>query len=176
MPADISQLVYERVVSTYPPTITTPAEPVFNREESTVQEFPPTSPIRFIYQCQATGVPPPLIRWNARNQMSGRREPITDNTARISITTFPPVLNEVSSTLTINQGADFNMPRCIAENSAGTIQLRADEFLVPGGSVTPGTGVCSKTYVVQMCQFWGLTHFIFMEPHYSGTFNKGHFE
>lgn len=102
--------------------------PVFNRPESTVQEFPAGSEIQFIYRCEVTGVPPPAIRWSARNQGSTQQQPISADTDGIEIVTFPAEFNEVTSVLTILQGSTFSMPTCIAENSEDSQRLRPNEF------------------------------------------------
>ena len=112
--------------------------PIFNTVESTVQELPATSQTR--YHCEVSGVPTPTIEWTARSAQSNQQESVTDNTAGISIITFPPEGIEASSILTINDGASFTMPNCIAENAVDRLRLRADEFLVisaPG----PGNGM-----------------------------------
>lgn len=70
--------------------------------------------------------------------MTGAEERITRDTAGVTIETSLPEDNEVSSTLTIFQESNFDMPICVAENSEGRAMLRSDEFL--GSSSTP-TGI-----------------------------------
>ena len=84
-----------------------------------------------LYHCVVTGMPRPTIRWRATDQRNGQVVPVSDNTAgiEISMITMDRAMNEAISQLTILPGSNFEMPICEAENSAGSRQLRADEFV-----------------------------------------------
>ena len=90
-----------------------------------------------LYHCEATGMPRPTIRWRATDR-NGRQVSVSDSNMGIEIVmiTANRAMDEAISELTILPGSNFERPVCEAQNSEGSAELRANQFveLAPGMS------------------------------------------
>ena len=83
-----------------------------------------------IYHCEVTGMPRPTITWRATDQRRGQEEPVSDDTMGIEVRVFiaEEAMTAISE-LILEPNSNFVMPVCGAENSAGSADLRADQFV-----------------------------------------------
>ena len=106
-------------LDTFPPVIL----------EATVQELP--DGMGQLYECEAVGLPLPVFIWSALNLNTGIRERLQNNITGITINEEEELV-EVKGLLLISSNADFDNPRCVAENELG--RARENIFVLEFGA------------------------------------------
>jgi hypothetical protein len=117
---------------------------VINREASTIE----VTDMGIVYICEASGMPPPMIQWLARDLDSGQELPITSSTNGIEIATLPAESNVVTSELTISQNSGFATPVCMASNDRGSDTLQFME--VSTGTSISYITACLSVFTVRL--------------------------
>ena len=90
--------------------------------------------IRATFSCEARGRPRPSISWQALNTTISQNVTLVNDTPDITIRMNQIGNDGILSELDIFRMADFNMPSCIASNSAGVVAVSEFETVTATGA------------------------------------------